>query len=184
MRSYWARYLEALKYYLLNHLFLKRMPYAVRHWYMRRLCDIRIGKDSSIHMGCFVTGNNIVIDDNSVINRFCYLDGRGPLYIGKNVNVSHYTLIHTLTHISNSRWFHAEQRPVALLDHSWIGARAIILPGVTVGEGAIVAAGAVVSRDVPPYAIVGGNPAQVIGERTRDLEYKTRYFPFFDTDVQ
>ena len=70
------------------------------------------------------------------------------------------------------------------MDHCWIGVRAIILPGVTVGEGAIVAAGSVVAKDVAPYTIVGGNPAKVIGERTRDLNYKTRYFPFFDTDIQ
>jgi acetyltransferase-like isoleucine patch superfamily enzyme len=70
------------------------------------------------------------------------------------------------------------------MDHAWIGARAIILPGVTVGEGAVVSAGSVVSRDVPPYTIVAGNPAEVIGQRTRDLRYRTRYFPFFDTDIQ
>lgn len=184
MASYISRYFSALKYYCLNNIFLKRMPYFARHWYMRKICGIKIGKESSVHMGCFVTENNIVIGDNSVINRFCYIDGRGPLYIGNNVNVSHYTIIHTLTHITNSPYFHAIAKPVALMDHCWIGVRAIILPGVTVGEGAVVAAGAVVVKDVPPYAIVGGNPAKVIGERTRDLQYKTRYFPFFDTDIQ
>lgn len=184
MYSFIRRYINALRYYLLNHLFLKRMPYFVRHWYVRKVCGIKLGNDSSIHMGCFISGNNIVIGDNTVINRFSYLDGRGPLYIGNNVNISHYTIIHTLTHITNSPYFHATPKPVAILDHSWIGASAIILPGITIGEGAIVAAGAVVVKDVPPYAIVGGNPAKIIGERTRDLQYKTKYFPFFDTDIQ
>lgn len=68
-------------------------------------------------------------------------------------------------------------------DHAWIGARVIILPGVTVGEGAVVAAGAVVTRSVPPYAVVGGVPAKRIGERNRDLLYRTKFSPFFDTDV-
>ncbi len=75
-------------------------------------------------------------------------------------------------------------RPVVIGDHVWIGARALICPGVTIGEGAVVGAGAVVTRDVAPYAIVAGNPARVIGQRTRDLHYRTRYFPLFDTDIQ
>jgi len=69
-------------------------------------------------------------------------------------------------------------------DHVWIGARAIICPGVTIGEGAVVAAGAVVTQDVEPYTIVGGNPARYIKDRTRDLVYRTRYRPLFDTDIQ
>lgn len=182
--SYLSKWYEGLLFYVLNNVLLKMTPYWVRQGFMRRILGYRIGKDTSIAMGCFFTGYDIKIGDNTVINRFCYVDGRGPLYIGNNVNVSHYTIIHTLTHIANSPYFHAEQRPVAIMDHVWIGARAIILPGVVVGEGAIVAAGAVVNRDVPPYAIVVGNPAQVVGERTRDLRYKTRYFPFFDTDIQ
>lgn len=62
-------------------------------------------------------------------------------------------------------WRHVKVAPVRLDDKVWIGFNAIILKGITIGEGAIVAAGAVVTRDVPPYTIVAGNPAQVI----RDL---------------
>lgn len=184
MISYSKRFISAFKYYLLNNFFLKWTPYFIRHWFMRSMCGIKIGRDSSVHVGSFFTGNDIVIGDNTVVNRFCYIDGRGPLFIGNNVNISHYSIIHTLTHVTNSPYFHAIAKPVALMDHCWIGVRAIILPGVTIGEGAVVAAGAVVVKDVPPYAIVGGNPAKVIGERTHNLQYKTRYFPFFDTDIQ
>jgi acetyltransferase-like isoleucine patch superfamily enzyme len=160
------------------------MPYLVRHWFLRRFCNLQLGVDSSIAMGCFLTGYNIKIGSNTVINRFTYLDGRVPLTIGNNVNVSHYTLIQTLTHDPQNRDFVCLTKPVVIEDHVWIGARAIICPGVRVGEGAVVAAGAVVTRDVEPYTIVGGNPAQFIKERTRDLRYKTRYFPLFDTDIQ
>ena len=135
-------------------------------------------------MGCFVTGYNIEIGANTVINRYTYLDGRIPLRIGNNVNVSHYTLIQTLTHDAQSADFVCLERPVRIDDHAWIGARALICPGVTVGEGAVVGAGAVVTRDVAPYTIVVGNPARPIGERTRDLRYRTRYFPLLDTDIQ
>ena len=56
-------------------------------------------------------------------------------------------------------------------DHVWISARAVILPGVAVGEGAVVAAGAVVTKDVPPYALVGGVPARVLGDRPKPMLY-------------
>jgi acetyltransferase-like isoleucine patch superfamily enzyme len=57
--------------------------------------------------------------------------------------------------------------PVTIGDHVWIGSRAMVLKGVTIGEGAVIAAGAVVTRDVPPMTLVGGNPARVIKERVR-----------------
>jgi maltose O-acetyltransferase len=63
-------------------------------------------------------------------------------------------------------------------DRAWIGYRAIVLPGVSIGEGAVVGAGAVVSRDVPPFTIVAGNPARPIGERSRVLTYQLEYRPF------
>jgi acetyltransferase-like isoleucine patch superfamily enzyme len=178
-----TRYLPALSLALGNRLFINWMPYGIRHAFLRRFCNMRIGHDSTIAMGCFVTGDKIVIGDNSVVNRFTYLDGRCPLYIGNNVNVSHYCIIHTLTHDPQNPHFGCLESPVAILDDAWIGARAIILPGVTIGRGAVVAAGAVVTRDVAPYSIVGGNPARYIKQRTRNLHYNTRYFPLLDTDI-
>ncbi|WHU91108.1 acyltransferase [Burkholderia vietnamiensis] len=145
---------------------------------------MKIGRDSSIAMGCFVTGYHISIGDNTVVNRYTYLDGRVPLTIGNNVNISHYTLIQTLTHDPQNPDFICLCKPVVIEDHVWIGARAIISPGVRIGEGAVVGAGSVVTRDVEPYTIVAGNPARYIKERTRDLRYRSRYFPFFDTDIQ
>jgi acetyltransferase-like isoleucine patch superfamily enzyme len=106
------------------------------------------------------------------------------LKIGNNVNVSHYTLIQTLTHDPQNPDFVCLCKPVVVEDHVWIGARAIILPGVTLGEGCVIGAGAVVTKDVPPYTIAVGNPARVVRERTRDLRYRSRYFPLFDTDIQ
>ncbi|OAD21548.1 chloramphenicol O-acetyltransferase, partial [Candidatus Thiomargarita nelsonii] len=60
----------------------------------------------------------------------------------------------------------------------WIGYRALILPGITLGEGAVVGAGAVVTKEVEPYTIVGGNPAQFIKKRQTDLEYTLKYQPW------
>lgn len=178
------RHLKAFYYFLGNHLFMNWMPYGIRHAFLRRFCKVRIGRETSIAAGCFITGEQISIGNNSVINRQTYLDGRCPLYIGNNVNISHQTLIQTLTHDPQSPDFVCLVKPVAIMDNAWIGARAIIMPGVTVGEGAVVAAGAVVTKSVAPYTIVGGNPARFIRTRNRDLRYSTKYFPLFDTDIQ
>jgi len=62
---------------------------------------------------------------------------------------------------------------VIIMDHSWIGRRAIILPGVKIGQGAILAAGAIVTNDVESYSIVGGIPAKIIGSRTNIKENET-----------
>jgi acetyltransferase-like isoleucine patch superfamily enzyme len=62
----------------------------------------------------------------------------------------------------------ASVRPVTIEDGAWVGTRAVILKGVTVGRGAVVAAGAVVTKSVPPYALVAGNPARVVKDDVRD----------------
>jgi maltose O-acetyltransferase len=67
--------------------------------------------------------------------------------------------------------FHAFGGPVVIGDRAWLSFRTTILPNVTIGEGAVVAAGAVVTCDVPPFAVVGGIPARIIGHRPTDLTY-------------
>ncbi len=178
------RYTSALLYWLGNHFFMNWTPYLLRHWFLREFCNVKLGHNSSICMGCFITGRKLEIGNNSVINRYSYLDGRVSLKIGHNVNISHYALIQTLTHDPQNIDFNCQEKPVVIHDYVWIGARAIICPGVTIGEGAVVAAGAVVTKDVAPFTIVGGNPATFIKNRTKGLRYQTRYFPLFDTDIQ
>ena len=177
------RQLKALWLFLGNRFFINWTPYGMRHWFLRTFCDVVIGNDSTIAAGCFVTGDKIRIGNNTVINRNTYLDGRCPLFIGSNVNISQQTLIHTLSHDPQNPDFVCIERPVVIFDHVWVGARALIMPGVVIGEGAVIAAGAVVTRSIAPYTIVGGVPARPIGKRNRDLRYKTRYFPLFDTDI-
>lgn len=188
MKQIWiylrSRFLPALKFYLANHFFMKFPSYYLRHWFLRKFCHIQIGNDSSIHMGCFITGDQIEIGDNTVINRQTYLDGRVSLKIGNNVNISHKTLIQTLTHDPQNSYFVCLCKPVVIEDYVWIGARAIILPGVTIGEGAVIGAGSVVTKDVPAFKIAVGNPAKVIKDRTTDIKYSSKYLPLFDTDIQ
>ena len=178
------RYLPALGFYIANNFFMKFPSYRLRHWFLRRVCGIKIGNGSSINMRCFVTGSNIEIGDNTVINREVYLDGRAGIKIGNRVNISHQVAIQTLTHDPQCPYFNCEVKPVVIEDYAWLGTRALIMPGVTIGKGAVIGAGAVVSKDIPPYAIAVGNPARVVKERNRDLVYIPRYFPLFDTDIQ
>ena len=156
--------------------------YCVRKWYLWICCGMAIGKNTAIHMGCFVTGRQITVANHSVINRRCYLDGRGGIKIGSNVSISPEVYILTASHLVNSTSFEGVQGKVHIEDYVWIGARAIILPNVTLGKGCVVGAGAVVTKSVLPHEIVAGNPAQVIGKREQNLTYELSYFPLADTD--
>jgi acetyltransferase-like isoleucine patch superfamily enzyme len=122
----------------------------------------------------------VTIGDGSVIGFDAILDGRGGLTIGRNVNLSSEVAIWTAQHDHRSPTFAARCAPVTIGDRAWLSFRTTILPGVTIGDGAVVAAGAVVTTDVPPFAIVGGIPARIIGVRTRELSYEfVRGAPWF-----
>ncbi|MDW2982694.1 MAG: acyltransferase [Rhodanobacter sp.] len=179
--------LMGLKYYLGNNFFARFPNEWVRRCYLQRILGVALGKETHVSMRVFVTGYpvraNVRIGDNCVINRETYLDGRVGVVIGNNVNVSFQVCILSLHHDHNLPSFPAIGGVVTIHDHAWIGARAIILPGVTIGEGAVVAAGAVVNRDVGEYEVVGGVPARKIGERNRDIQYLTSFSPYFDTDI-
>lgn len=95
------------------------------------------------------------------------LDGRKGLTIGKNVTIAYEAIIWTLNHDYNDVHFCGKGAPVVINDYAWICSRSIILPGITIGEGAVVASGAIVTKDVPPYAVVAGVPARVIAQRKR-----------------
>jgi acetyltransferase-like isoleucine patch superfamily enzyme len=174
----------ALAFRFANAIVINLTPYRLRNWLLRRLCHLQIGRNSIIAAGSYITGFHIRIGENTIVNRNVYLDGRVSLTIGNNVNISHYCLIQTLTHDPQDPLFGCLEKPVVIEDHVWIGARALICPGVHIGEGAVVGAGAVVTKDVSPYTIVAGNPARYIRDRNRDISYRTIYAPLFDTDIQ
>jgi acetyltransferase-like isoleucine patch superfamily enzyme len=176
-------FLKACAFFWYNNFITNAPFYWVRHWYLRRVLGLSIGSGSSIHMGCFITGNNITVGNHSVINRNSYLDGRCGLRVGSNVSISPQAYILTLDHEPQSRDFATKKGPVRIDDYAWIGARATLLPGVTLGKGCVIGAGAVVTKDVPEFTIAAGVPAKPIGQRSRDLRYDPSYFPFFNTDI-
>lgn len=146
-----------------------------------RMAGIKIGKGSTIHTKArFYDPKNISIGEDSIIGEGVVLDGRDLLVIGSHVDIASEVMIYNSGHDVNDESFTAKNSPVKIEDYVFIGPRVIILAGVTVGRGAIVGAGAVVTKDVPPYAIVGGVPAKTIGERrNKDLHYhlgRARWF--------
>lgn len=107
------------------------------------------------------------------INKKCVLDGRGGLIIGNNVDIAQEVNIWTEQHDYNSPSYKAVCKEVVVEDYVWLASRVTVLPGVHIGRGAVVAACAVVSKDVPPLAIVAGIPSKIIGYRKESaLQYK------------
>jgi acetyltransferase-like isoleucine patch superfamily enzyme len=153
-------------------------PAWIRRQFFRGM-GFSIGKSASLGVGLtFYRTGNIRVGDRSVVNRNCLLDNRGVIDIGNDVSISRNVQIYTAGHDPHSPFFEMTLAPVKIHDHAVIFARATILPGVTVGRGAVVYPGAVVTRDVPSLAIVGGVPARQVGHRTAEPLYQLDYeFP-------
>jgi len=130
-----------------------------------------VGSDSYISYHVTIQGpQGISIGHNTRITNNCTLNGRGTLDIGDNVLVGFQSIVLTATHRFQDpdtpiRLQGSDLKPVRIGNDVWIGARVVIQPGVTVGNGAVIGAGAVVTTDVPPFTVVAGVPARVIGRR-------------------
>lgn len=140
----------------------------------------KIGRNTSVLLNCsFDTTTQLDIGNNTVINSRCRLDNRGGITIGNNVSISQEVVILTADHNMDCPLFEGRTEAVIISDYVWIGTRATILPGVSIGKGAVIAAGAVVTKDVASYAVVAGVPAKEIGTRNPDLQYTLKYRRLF-----
>jgi maltose O-acetyltransferase len=135
------------------------------------------GKQINIEQGAnFGTGRDISIDDYSGIGVNCSV--RGPLIIGKNVMMGPEVIILTSLHgfdridIPMTQQDSSLKKKVIIGNDVWIGTRVIILPGLTIGNGVIIGAGSIVTRDIPDYAIVAGNPAKIVRFRNEQKNEK------------
>jgi len=158
-----------------------RVPsHGLRKIYLRGWLG-SFGAGTSVQMGCcFLNGRKVHFGDRNVINFGCLFDGRKfQIHTGDDVSIGPEAAILTLGHDPQSPGFADRGGDVVIGSRVWIGYRALVLPGLKIGEGAVVGAGAVVTRDVDPFAIVVGNPARKIGDRNRDLSYKLNYAPWF-----
>ena len=108
-------------------------------------------------------GKNIIFGKDVFVNSGCHFQDQGGITIGDSSLIGHNVVLATINHDldpRNNRKNH--YAPITIGNHVWIGSNATILPGVTLGDWSVVAAGAVVTKDVPPYTVVGGVPAKVL----------------------
>lgn len=174
--------------YSTNHVISHIPFYRVRLAWYHNVLGWRIGPNVAIFMGQHVqmagvrsSGAKVSIGKNTVINWNCMLYTTGGLIIGENVSISAGAWLVTGSHDMNDPHFVDYYKPIVIGNYVWVGMRATILPGVTIGEGAVIMAGAVVTRDVPSFAVVGGVPARVITQREpENCSYALDYHPLFE----
>lgn len=144
-------------------ILIRRLVY--RHLYKK------IGKSSLIYAGVYLTHTyGIEAGDNLSINTGALLDGRGGIALGDSVMIGPNTVIVSSTHqfdkidVPMNSLDHIMQ-PVTIGDDVWIGANTFIKGGVKVGRGSVIAAGSVITKDVPEYKVVAGQPARIVQDR-------------------
>lgn len=138
-----------------------------------RCLGMKIGKGVFIGRNCDIRIPwNINIGNHVVINKRCVLDGRGAkLTIKDNVDIAQETNIWTCEHNPNDINHSSKASDVIIEDHVWIASRVTILPGIIIGHGAVVACGAVVTKNVTSLTIVGGIPAKQLSIRSNPCTY-------------
>ena len=164
--------------YKLLYAIVKKMPPTnskfgrfggvIRTFCAKKMC-VSVGEKVNIEQGASF-GKDLCIGDHSGVGINCKLYGK--VIIGKYVNMGPEVYIYTRNHghdrtdIPMQEQGYTDESPVIIDDDVWLGSRVTILPGVHIGQGAIVGASAVVTHDVVPYSIVGGNPAKLLRMRT------------------
>lgn len=146
------------------------LNYSVIKMFLTKHKFRSFGKRSLIESSAIVYNKSeIDIGDDTNIGNFVNIWAKGGLYIGSRVLIASHVSITTLSHdytSSNMRFSKVISKSIVIEDDVWIGTHAVILPGVKIGKGAVVGAGAIVTKDVPAMAIVIGNPANIVKYRT------------------
>lgn len=162
-----------------------RIPsHRIRRFIYTHFYRVKLAPKSVVYYGAEIRSHgNLSVGKGTIIGDNAVLDARNGITIGDNVNFSSGVQIWTEQHDHRDPLFRCLSDAsfrVNIGDRAWIGPRVIILHSVSIGEGAVVAAGAVVTKDVPPFAIVAGVPAKVIGQRNRNLQYilDGKHLPF------
>ncbi len=150
--------------WLFNNLYRLVLFNFVRH-FLGIVAGYRISNRAQVDAVRFFTFGKLTVGKNTIVNRGCYLDNRRGLTIGENVVIAHDTKIYTLGHDINDPYFKTKGSSIVIGDYAVLFSNVLVMPGVTIGRGAVVLPGAVVTKNVPEMTIVGGNPAKEIGLR-------------------
>lgn len=156
---------------VLPHFAFNRLRTRLYRW-----CGVPIGARSLILGGMELAGPGRIqerfrVGEDSQITSPLYADVSSPITIGNRVFIGHHAVLITTDHAigpPHQRCGSWKSAPIVIEDGAWLGARVTILPGVRIGRGAVVAAGALVTRDAPPNTLVGGVPAKVLRELDTD----------------
>lgn len=176
-----SRILKALYYAatLWGNRIINKLPSRhVRKWFYQML-GAKIGKN------CFpcrrvevLLPKGLELGDGVAVGWFAELDARGGIHVGHDTNISSHVKLITGSHDIDDPNFTADFLPIHIGHHCWIGTGAMILQGVKIGDGAVVCAGAVVTKDVAPWTVVGGVPAKEIKKRIQLVNYTNGSAPF------
>jgi putative colanic acid biosynthesis acetyltransferase WcaF len=170
---------RALAELAMNRL-ITHVPYNPLRLAVLRALGAQIGSHTYLFGGSeFLAPDRLSIAGQVHVGRFCQVDARGGIRIGRNVVIASHCLFITADHDPDDPAFPGRLGSIGIGDRVWIGSRATVLRDVTIGEGAVVAAGAVVGDDVPPWTIVGGVPARPLRSRPREQVYEIDYGPTF-----
>jgi acetyltransferase-like isoleucine patch superfamily enzyme len=174
------KFLSELRLYICNEWIASFPSHTIRLWFYKKIMKFKINENVSLFMHCsFDAANGLTIGKDSVINKGCRLDTRGEIRIGQKVSISEQVIILTADHDVETKDFAGRSRKVIIEDYAWIGTSAMILPGVNIGRGAVIAAGSIVTKNVESFSVVGGVPARFIKKRRVDVSYDTLYRRLF-----
>lgn len=158
--------------FIIGNVIINKIPIRSFRKLYYRLMGASIGKNSVIYRRVeTLEPKKLQIGNNSSVGWFSLLDCRGGIKIGDNVTVASYCKLVTGSHNINDPKFTASFLPIEIGDYAWIGTGAIILQNVKIGKGAVVCAGAVVTKDVPDFTVAGGVPARYIKKRNKEVNY-------------
>ena len=181
MKAMLAPFTSELCLYVANVIISHIPVHWIRILYYKRIMGFKIGTGSSIFMGChFDCSGGLSVGKNSTINDNCFLDTRGKISIGDCVAIASGVWIITMKHDIESQDFIAISATVQIGDFAFIGRRATILQGCSIGYGAILGAGSVLTKSIPEFEVWAGNPARKIGYREqRNFTYNCHYVRLF-----
>jgi acetyltransferase-like isoleucine patch superfamily enzyme len=165
--------------YALNH-FVNRVPLVGPRMRMYSAFGVDFDDVSRTNISLGVemwVGRRLSMGSCSTIGQRCYIDARGGIRMDSSASVSREAALLTATHMPDDPDFTATFAPIHLGRGSWIGVRALLMPGVRIGEGAVVGAGAVVTSNVAPYDIVAGVPARTVRKRPDTVRFEGHWRP-------